>query len=152
MTQAQTQANDLSLLGNFSMEDLADIPEFRTFPAGDHVVNTTFEVKKSKKLAPMVVVTFKAIETAELVNEADTPLREGETNKFYCMLNSEYGQADLRKIIGPIATATGTSNLADIISAVNEEGGVNLLITTYQREDKKEPGKMDLKIRAVSMA
>lgn len=150
MTTANT--NDLSLLNNFSLEDLADVPEYRVFPAGTHIVNTTFEVKKSKSLKPMVVVKFTAVETQELVNEADTPLRQGESNLYYCMLDSEYGQADLRKIIGPIATATGVSGLADLIASVNEEGGVNLLLTSYTKENKKEPGKVDLKIKMVAMA
>lgn len=61
------------------LDDLADAPEFRPFPAGTHKVTITI-LQKKIGTHPAFEVGMKAIETIELSNSEDTPLTAGATS------------------------------------------------------------------------
>ena len=109
--------NSLDAL-NFDISELADTPEFRLFPDGTHIVNLTLEVKNSKAGQPMVVWKMSAVNTEELGNESDTPLKPGESNTIYFSLANEYGMGALKKAIAPISQALQLSNLKDVVEAI----------------------------------
>jgi hypothetical protein len=120
MSNAQTSTIDLSSL-SFSIDDLADTPEFRIFPAGTHTVQLRLEAKNSKAGQPMIVWKMTAIRSEELADESQKPLADGESNTVYFSLGNKYGAGDLKKAITPIARHFGTSTLLELIGLINGE-------------------------------
>lgn len=72
MTNETNQAEfNLDALLDGTLDDLADVPGFQTFPAGAHKVTINWR-KVDKK--PAYSLTMTAIETVELADSSDTPL------------------------------------------------------------------------------
>ena len=117
-----------------SIDDLADIPEFKTFPNGIHKVTVNFKEKEVNK-HPCVEFNMSAVETVELSNPADSePLNEGDEGSVLYMLDNEIGQGKLKKILSVFAQQFGTSSLRETMEAAN---GCEVLVVSKQRVDKK---------------
>lgn len=80
------------------LDDLADAPEFRPFPAGTHKVTITI-LQKKIGTHPAFEVGMKAIETIELSNSEDTPLTAGATSSTAYMMDMEIGKGNFKKIL-----------------------------------------------------
>jgi hypothetical protein len=122
----------LNSLLDASLDDLADLPEFGTYPAGSHKVTIKWEQKEVNK-HPCVELQMVAIETEELSNPADTPLNPGAEGSVLFMLDNEFGQGKLKQIIKPLAAATGQASLRGIIENSN---GMEVSVITKVRQNK----------------
>lgn len=123
----------LNSLLDANLDDLADLPEFGVYPAGVHKVIIKWE---SKEVAghPCVELKMKAIETEELSNpEADQPLTAGAEGNVLYMLDNEFGQGNLKKVIKPLAAATGQSTLSGAMEASND---MEVSVVTKVRTNK----------------
>jgi hypothetical protein len=122
----------LNSLLDASLDDLADLPEFGTYPAGSHKVTIKWEQKEVNK-HPCVELQMTAIETEELSNPADTPLNPGTEGSVLFMLDNEFGQGKLKQIIKPLAAATGQTSLRGIMEHSN---GMEVSVITKVRQNK----------------
>jgi len=122
----------LNNLLDANLDDLADLPEFGTYPAGSHKVTIKFETKEVNG-HPCVELQMVAIETEELSNPADTPLKPGQQGSVLYMLDNEFGQGALKKTIAPLAAATGQSQLRAVMEAAN---GMEVTVITKVRQNK----------------
>lgn len=123
----------LNSLLDANLDDLADLPEFGTYPPGAHKVSIKWESKEVNK-HPCLELQMVAIETEELANpEADQPLVAGAQGSVLYMLDNEFGQGNLKRTIKPLAEATGLSSLREIIEATQ---GMEVTVVTKVRQNK----------------
>ena len=82
-----------------SLDDLADMPEFGTYPAGTHRVIIQWEKKEVNK-HPSLELAMKAVETTELSNPTeDQPLAAGAEGSVLFMLDNEFSQGKLKVVL-----------------------------------------------------
>lgn len=114
------------------LDDLADAPEFKPFPAGTHKVTITIAQKKIGT-HPAFEISMKAIETIELSNPEDTPLAAGATTSVAYMMDIEIGQGNFKKILASLASHYGAKSNRELIAdAQNAE----VLVVTKVRMNK----------------
>lgn len=124
-----------------TLDDLADIPEWKPFPAGGHKCIISFETGKSQKDVPQVKVKLVAVETVELANPAsDTPLEKGAEAVIAYTFDNEYGQGGFKKLMAifkeHLGLPDGTKNGEIMKASQNMEC---IAITTVgQNKDKTQ--------------
>jgi hypothetical protein len=123
---------DMDKLLDSTLDDLADAPEFKPFPAGTHKVTITI-VQKKIGTHPAFEVGMKAIETIELADSSQEPLKAGATASVAYMMDNELGQGNFKKILASLASHYGAkSNRALIEESQNAE----VLVVTKVRMNK----------------
>lgn len=122
----------LNNLLDANLADLADLPEFGTFPAGSHKVTIKFEQKEVNN-HPCIELQMTAIETLELSDPNAAPLKAGDQGSVLYMMDNEFGQGNFKKMIKPLAEATGHSNLRAVMEAAN---GMEVEVITKIRQNK----------------
>jgi len=133
MSENQGNVDMLNGLLDANLDDLADLPEFGTYPPGAHKVSIKWE-SKTVNNHPCLELQMVAIETEELANpEADQPLVAGAQGSVLYMLDNEFGQGNLKRTIKPLASSTGLSSLREIIEASN---GMEVTVVTKVRQNK----------------
>jgi hypothetical protein len=125
--------SSLSLLDS-TLDDLADMPEFKVYPNGAHIVTISFE-EKSVNDHPCVELKMVAVSTEELANPEDTPLVAGDTGSVLYMLDNEFGQGSLKAVLKPLGQYFGIGNLREIMDAAN---GAECMVVTKQRQNKEK--------------
>lgn len=117
-----------------TLDDLADAPEFKPFPAGTHKVSITIQQKKIGT-HPAFEVGMKAIETIELADTSQEPLAAGATTSVAYMMDNEIGQGNFKKILKNLAEHFGAKSNRDLIAdAQNSE----VLVVTKVRQNKEK--------------
>lgn len=122
----------LSSLLDANLDDLADLPEFGVYPPGSHKVTIKWE-QKEVNAHPCVELQMTAIETEELSNPEDTPLAPGAQGSVLYMLDNEFGQGNLKKVVKPLAEALGVSSLREILA---QSSGMEVSVITKVRQNK----------------
>lgn len=125
-----------------TLDDLADMPEFRPFPVGTHRAVMSWEDKTKKadwiNGHPAYILNLKAINTEELANTEDTPLKAGDETGVMYMLDNELGQGSWKKILSSLSEHFGAMTNRELIAASN---GAEVLIVTDQRSNKDKTKK-----------
>lgn len=117
-----------------TLDDLADAPEFKPFPAGTHKVTITI-VQKKIGTHPAFEIGMKAVETLELANSSDEPLKPGATTSVAYMMDNDLGQGNFKKILASLASHYGAKSNRDLIAdAQNAE--VAVVTKVRQNKDK----------------
>lgn len=123
---------DINSILDGTLDDLADLPEFKPFPAGTHRVSIRWEQKVINK-HPGFELKMKAIETMELANASDAPLEAGTETGVLFLLDNEIGQGNFKKMLSSLASHYGAKpNRALIEESQNAE----VLVITKQRQNK----------------
>lgn len=123
-----------------TLDDLADLPEFKPFPAGTHKCTLKLEVKKIKN-DTAVEVGLTAIETVELADSSQTPLAAGDsTNVLYFLTHSnpkvaEIGQGQFKELMKSLAEHFGAKSNRELMADGN---GAEVLVVTKQRANKEK--------------
>ena len=91
-----------------TLDDLADLPEFKPFPVGTHKAVLTMEQKVVNK-HPAIEVKLKALETIELPSGSEAePVSPGQEGTVLYMLDNELGQGKFKKLLKQLAETYGT--------------------------------------------
>jgi hypothetical protein len=116
---------NLDTLLDGTLDDLADAPEFRPYPAGTHKVILTL-VQKPINNKPAFEANFKAVETIELANPGeDTPLAPGAQASVAFILDNEYGQGGLKNVLKAAAEKFGAKSNRELIADIqNAEAAI----------------------------
>jgi hypothetical protein len=130
MSDANNSA--INSLLDAQLDDLADLPEFGTYPAGTHKVSIKWE-SKTVNNHPCIELQMRAIETVELANPTDAPLSAGSEGSVLFMLDNEFGQGALKALMKPLAAETGQGSISGIIEATN---GMEVTVVTNVRQNK----------------
>lgn len=145
--------SDIDDLLDGTLDDLADLPEFKPFAPGVHRVIASMELKKIND-AQAVELSFKMIEVQELVDPQDEeegrkPV-EGDTANTMFMMNNEFGVGNFKRCAKSLAEGlnmVGATN-REIIEAVTD---VECLIITSIRADKKDPDRLYLNVKEIAV-
>lgn len=129
-----------------TLDDLADMPEFKPFAAGAHKVTIQFDTTKKINDMPAIEVKLTMVESVELVNPEDTPPAPGDsTNVIFILkkkddkgniVRNELAEGQFKNLIASLAPAfpEAKSN-REIIEAAQ---GYEVLASTSIRENKKD--------------
>ena len=129
---------NLDTLLDGTLDDLADLPEFRNFPPGMHRCTFAWE-QKTIKNHPCIEVKLTAKETIELAKPADEenkPLVGGEVAGVLYMLDNEVGQGSFKEnILKPLAAHFGAKATRELL---NDANGGEVLVVTDLRANKEK--------------
>ena len=127
-----------------TLDDLADIPEFRPFPPGAHKVKFTWEQKEVNK-HPAIEVKLTAVETVELAKPADEEnkaLVGGETGSVLYMLDNEIGQGKFKELLKSLAAHYGAKTTRELLA--DAQGSEVLVVTDLRSNKEKTKSYMDI--------
>jgi len=135
------QANlnvDIDSLLDGTLDDLADLPEFKPFPAGATRCVLTWDTTKKINGVPAIQLNMKAIETVELATSTDTPVVAGDETSVLFQMDNEFGQGKFKNVIAALKPVFGGNSNREVIEASNN--GEVVVVTTI-RKDKKDPDR-----------
>lgn len=128
---------NLDSLLDGTLDDLADMPEFKPFPAGAHSILATLVDKATDKKNwvnghPAYELRMKLEEHLELANPEEALQKGAETGILY-MLDNEMGQGQFKKLIAAVAVKfPGLSN-RETAAQVKD---LAMAVVTKQRPNK----------------
>lgn len=126
-----------------NLDDLADLPEFASFPAGVHRCTVSL-TKKEINSKPAIEVKLTAIETVELSKpDEDKPVNAGQVSSAAYFLDNEFGQGAFKKLVAPLAAALGVSSLRDLLEQA--EGTEVEAVTAFRPNKKTGEKYFDIK-------
>jgi hypothetical protein len=117
-----------------TLDDLADAPEFKPYPAGTHKVTMTI-VQKKIGTHPAFEVGMTAVETLELADTAQEPLKTGATTSVAYMMDNDLGQGNFKKILKSLAAHFGAKSNRELIE---DAQNLEVLVVTKQRQNKEK--------------
>ena len=130
---------DIDAMLDGTLDDLADLPEFKPFPVGTHAVVLTIVDKTAPKDRvnnhPGFEVKMKAVETLELANSDDTPLAAGAETSVLYLLDNPIGQGSFKKLLASAAEHFGSKSNRELIADLN---GATVAVVTRQRQNKEK--------------
>ena len=130
---------DIDSLLDATLDDLADVPEFKPFPTGSHQCTITLE-SKSIGDKPAVEWKLTAIETIELADPTGTPVMAGDTcSGAFIFVGkdgkpNELAQGQFKELMRPLQAHFGTDTNRQTMEAAS---GATVVVTMSQREGKK---------------
>ena len=135
---------DINSILDGTLDDLADMPEFKPFPAGTHRCQIHFEQKVINKF-PGMEITLKGLETLELPSGSDAaPITPGqETSIFYFFdhdqaIVAELGQGKFKEIMKILADHFGPKSNRELIAEMQD--GEVIVVTDLRKG--KQPGQV----------
>jgi hypothetical protein len=142
MSNANQNTSDFNMdsLLDGTLDDLADMPEFKPFPAGTHRVTVHFEQKVVNNF-PGFEIKLKALETVELpAGSTAEPVAKGaETSVFYFFkhtnpITAELGQGKFKEVMKSLATHFGPHTNRELLESAQ---GAEVIVVTDQRKGKQ---------------
>jgi len=128
---------DINSLLDGTIDDLADLPEFKPFPAGTHVVTLKIIDKTAPKDRvnnhPGFEFKMKAVETLELASSDDTPLVAGAEAGVLYLLDNPIGQGSFKKLLASAAEHFGAKSNRELIADLD---GATVVVVTRTRQNK----------------
>lgn len=134
---AASQA-DLDALLAGTLDDLADMPEFKNYPTGAHKVTFNWETKVVNK-KPSVEFKFAYIEPIEIPDSTAVPPKVKDEASVLCMLKNndgsknEFSEGTIKMVVAALKERfPGTTNA----ETLNAAKGAEVIILTSLKEDK----------------
>lgn len=134
--------DDISAMLDATLDDLADLPTFKPFPAGTHIATVKFETKtkqdpkdKSKKEIT-IHCHLKAVETVELANSEDTALAAGDETSVMFQLSNEFGQGALKNLLNDMSSVLALPTGGTLRQIMEAADGNQFTLVTQTRENK----------------
>ena len=141
MTTLDTSSIDSLLDG--TLDDLADVPEFKPFPIGTHAVTIKWEIKTVNDKAA-VELTLTALETLQLADTSAEPVKAGDSTSVLFQLvkkdgtPNEVAQGQWKGLLAPLAVHFGTASNRETMEASN---GATVAVTTGVRTSTNKDTK-----------
>jgi hypothetical protein len=130
---------DINAMLDGTLDDLADLPEFKPYPAGTHVVTLKIVDKTGPKDRvnnhPGFEVKMTAVETLELANSDDTPLAAGAETGVLYLLDNPIGQGSFKKLLASAAESFGAKSNRELIADLQ---GATVVVVTRTRQNKEK--------------
>ncbi len=125
--------DDLNVLLDTELSDLADLPELKVPPVGRYTLCVATKTKDDGE-HPQVVIEYSVVEVGELADPDETP--PNVDDKFFVNYNidNEYGLGKLKKDLAAFGTALCITKIGELLTAMD---GLVVKGTVKRREDKK---------------
>jgi len=130
---------NMNALLDQTLDDIADLPEFKAYPPGVHKILFTFDTKEVNG-HPCVEGACKMIETLELAEPTrDVAPTPGAVASVLYHLDNEFGAGAFKLIAAPIGEMLGTRSNREIVEQTKNLECV--IVTAYKanKEDKEKP-------------
>jgi hypothetical protein len=129
-----TTTTDFDSILDMQLDDIADLPEFKVFPAGAHRVTIKFEKKEINK-HPAMELKLKLIETVEMVQPDEVAPAAGTESSVAFMMDNEFGMGKFKEVLKPLAAHLGFSRVSEIIE---QSADMECLVVTKVRQNKEK--------------
>lgn len=129
-----------------TLDDLADLPQSKPFPAGAH--KASMVVSRDAKKPSLYFAKFTHQETLEVsAPTADLPKAGDEAVMFIHTKKkdgtpNEFGQGQLKMILAPLAEKLGTKNITELLEAT--KSGIDVAIVSGVRSQEGYQDQMSL--------
>lgn len=145
-----TETNfDMDSILDGTLDDLADIPEFKPYPAGTHRATIHFEQKVVNK-HPCFEVVFKGVETVELPSGSEAaPISAGQEATVLYRMDNELGQGKFKKLLRALGEHYGAMKNRELIEATQ---GAEVLVVTNLRSNRNDKTKQYMDIVEIAVA
>ena len=128
--------SDIDSLLDGSIDDIADLPEFKTFPAGAYNVRIEF-AEKEINAKSAIELKLECISVIELNDSTAEPPAPGDETTQLFQLDNEFGQGKFKNIIKVLAAACGTKTARETMEAA-QGMEVKVLTTIRHNKDKTQ--------------
>jgi hypothetical protein len=128
-----------------TLDDLADMPEFKPFAAGAHKVQIFFDPTKKINDLPAVDLKLVCVESVELLNPEDVPPKAGDFTNVAFMLKkkdgekivrNELAEGQLKEVLKSLAPAFPDAKTNREI--MEQANGFEVLVSTGVRKNDKD--------------
>lgn len=138
---------DIDSLLDSTLDDLADMPEFKPFPAGYHKVRINLTQKKiGEKSGIEMAMTY--IEALELADPAAFPPKAGDTSNVVFFLDNELGQGQFKAVLAALKPLAPEGTNRDVMAAA---ANAEVAVSTKQRVDKNDATKIYTQVVKVEL-
>lgn len=131
-------ALDLDALLDGTLDDLADMPSFKPFPAGTHRVTVSVAVKEIQDKAAFEF-NCTMLEPLELADPSEELPKEGDTASTAFIMGTDFGEGGFKKLASVFVEALQIPNTKRAI--VEHVQNVECVIISKVRTDKKDADK-----------
>lgn len=132
---------DIDSLLDADLGEIEDLPDFVTPPNGFYKLTVEVDKKKVMKDKKAVQFKFHVVETIQLNNPAEVPVKEGSlfTQAFFPDTSQEKANVWrwLKKAVKPYLESCGAANLSSALDAMN--GQMITAVVTLRPNDPKNP-------------
>lgn len=136
-----TQYNDETIdMLDETLDDLADMPSQKPFPAGAHFVSVVISRMDKKPGSYVVNMTYK--EPIEMGSpNAEVPAAGDKSAVFIHTKKkdgskNEFGQGQLKMVLNPIGDALQTKSISEILEAT--KNGMDAIVVVKVRKSKDD--------------
>lgn len=138
MTAENISVNELF---SMSIDDLADLPSFEVPVPGSYVLDTSIAMKQING-RDTIEATFVVVELVEPVKPLEDGVRKPVVGDKFNMLFqlNEIGLRKFKKLIAPIAIATGEKRLQNLVSGSVKDLQIAALVG-HRVVENKETGE-----------
>lgn len=152
MTELNT---NIDALLDGTLDDLADLPEFKPFPPGVHRGTIKMSVKEiGDKKHKAVEVSLTAAETVETPAGSEEVVSPGQADKVLYFLThdnpkvAEIGQGQFKELMKSFAEHFGAKSNRELMA---DAEGAEVMFATALRTDKRDPSKKYLNLLSVKV-
>lgn len=149
MSQDNNQV-DLDSLLDATLDDLADLPEFKIFPAGAYTGTIELLAKKMGD-NPGVELKFTLIETNELSDPTQEVPANGATTSVGFLLNNEFGQGELKNVLTAIKSGLNVTEQVSNRELIEMAKGSVCMCVFSTRADKKDTTKVYQQLKSLTV-
>ena len=139
--------SDLDTLLDATLDDLEDLPEYKTYPPGAHKVTATLEAKEINN-KPAIELSFKYLEAIELEGSDAVSPSAGDESSTLFFLDNEYGRGNLKNALTAFHDFAGGGTNREIVEAVKD---VECVILTSYGKNKNDPDKPYLNVKEIQV-
>ena len=127
-----------------TLDDLADLPEFKPYPAGSYIVGLSIKDKTAVKDRinghPGFEFKLKMQEVLELNDKEATPPAVGDETSILYLLDNEIGQGNFKNIMKASAEHFGAKSNRELLADLQ---GATVMVITKQRANKDKTKMYD---------
>lgn len=134
-----------------TLDSLADLPEFKIFPAGAYMGTIELAVKKMGDNQG-VELTFKNQEVMELAEPtAEAPAVDATTSVGF-ILNNEFGQGAFKKVVAALKEGLGMPEDSTSRQVMEAAKGATCVVMFATRADKNDKTKFYQQLKDIKVA
>lgn len=150
MTNENVMLASIDDLLDGTLDDLADMPEFKPFPAGAHTCKLNWKIEPINDI-PTVKLKLTYVETLELAHLEDVPPKVGDTTEIAFMLKkkdgtkNELGEGQWKEILTSLKAGGVGGEGATNRQVMEASEGMEVVVNTTVRRQVNKDDKTDIK-------
>ena len=133
---ATKEDNEMQMLMNMSLNDLADMPETKPYPNGAFRVAMKSLVAKKIGDNPSFVATLSLVEVVEMADPSAVPPAVGDEAVLMFNMANEFGQGSMKNFITPLFKKFGGNNFGELYQ--NMMGQDFVIVNKIRVDEKKD--------------